>query len=347
VHERDCSHARSGLASHPVSKQTSFSFKLSKEQQDRLAEILAEGTLRPREVPHTRAAAIGPDFNVALYQSGACVVQGQGAQEWVTFTLEPLVLLEARIGYEDVVDPERSTPHMGVDESGKGDFFGPLVIAAAYVDERIVPRLDQLKVRDSKRITSDKVAEKMADQLVDALEGRFAIVTIGPRAYNKLYAKMQNVNRMLAWGHARCIEDLLAKVPDCPRALSDQFGPKAQIERALLGKGRKIKLDQRPKAESDPAVAAASILARAGFLRGLRKLQEQFGVPILKGASAAVREAAVQLVRQRGPESLLDAVKCHFKTADQVLAAAGHARAALGPDGQAISRARREEGEPR
>jgi ribonuclease HIII len=227
---------------------------------------------------------------------------------------------------------------MGIDESGKGDFFGPMVIAAAYVDEPLVEKLREMDVRDSKRITSDRKALDMARDIRDLLGDRFAMVNIGPAAYNRLYAKMRNVNSMLAWGHARAIEDLLEKVPGCPRALSDQFGPKRQIEQALMRKGKDIRLEQRPKAESDPAVAAASVLARAGFVHALQRMGKSYEVEIPKGASDAVRATAEQLVKQRGPEVLLQTAKCHFRTADRVLEAVSLDRSALGPEGAAVSR---------
>lgn len=321
-------------------QKNSYTFKLHEGQQKALRELLETGNYQPLEVPYTIVAADGPDCKIALYTSGKLVVQGKGAQDWVTFTLEPQILQEARLGYEEVLSPELSSPHMGIDESGKGDFFGPLVIVAAYVDPPLARRFREMDVRDSKTITSDKKATEMAEAIADALRGRFAVVQIGPRAYNRLYHRMRNVNEMLAWGHARAIEDLLEKVPDCPRALSDQFGPKRQIEKALLKKGRRIKLEQRPKAESDPAVAAASVLARALFIRALQDLKKRLGVDIPKGASEAVKKSAAKLVEQRGPGILLDVAKCHFKTTDDVLAPLGHSRAVLGPEGQAISRTR-------
>lgn len=319
-------------------QRNSFTFALTEPQQTKLATLLRSGNYRPRETPYTVVAVEGPDCTIALYTSGKCVVQGKGAQDWVTYTLEPEVLLEARLGYETVHTPEMFQPHLGVDESGKGDFLGPLVIAAAYTDESIVPLFQKMNVRDSKQITSDRKAEELAGEIIEVLKGRYAVVTIGPRAYNRLYAKMRSVNRMLAWGHARAIEDVLAKVPDCPRAVSDQFGPTQQIERALLQRGRGIKLEQRPRAESDPAVAAASIIARAGFLRALRDLRERYGIDIPKGASPQVRAAARALIEKNGPGVLLDAAKCHFKTTDDVLAEMNLKRAVLGPEGSAVSK---------
>ena len=319
-------------------KKNSFTIPLTPPQQEALIALLRTANVRPLTVPYSRVAAEGPDFNVTLYTSGKCVVQGKGAEDWITFTLEPQVLLEARIGYEDVRSPEMTKPHMGIDESGKGDFFGPLVIAAAYTDENLVKTFREMNVRDSKSISSDRKAEDMAKDIRSLLGPRFAIVAIGPQAYNRLYASMRNVNRILAWGHARAIENLLEKVPDCPRALSDQFGPTRQIEQALMKKGRSIKLEQRPKAESDMAVAAASILARAGFLDALRKMREQYGIDIPKGASTQVQEAAVRLVEKNGPAVLLQTVKCHFRTTDLVLAKKNLTRDTLGPEGAATSK---------
>jgi ribonuclease HIII len=311
-------------------KKTSFTIPLTGEQAQALAELLATGNFRARTVPYTIAAAEGADCTVAVYQSGKCVVQGRGAEDFVLYTLEPQILKRAGVGYEEALDPEGSAPHMGVDESGKGDFFGPLVVAAAYVDEGIASDLRKMGVRDSKAIRSDRVAMAMAGEIRERLGNRFAVVTMGPEAYNRLHGSMGTVNKVLAWGHARAIEDLLEKVPGCPRALSDQFGPTRQIEMALLKRGRTIRLDQRPKAESDVAVAAASILARAGFLAYMARMGKQYGLELPKGASERVKAAGEAFVARHGAGELVRVAKCHFKTLDEVLAAAHTTRAAAG-----------------
>ncbi len=312
-------------------KTNSFTFKLDEQEQQKLRKLLKDLKYVPAQVPHTQAAASIPDCRINLYNSGKLLVQGKAAKEWVEFTLEPEILKEARIGYEDFHDPEAFKPHMGIDESGKGDFFGPLVIASAYVDETLVEKLREMGVRDSKRISSDNVALNLARDIRKLLGDRCAMVTIGPRSYNRMYSKIGNVNKMLAWGHARAIENLLEKVPDCPRALSDKFGPTHQIERALMDKGKKIKLDQRTKAESDPAVAAASILARAGFVYALKQMGKTHNFEVPKGASDKVRREAEKLVAYNGPGILLETAKCHFQTTDKVLAEVGYTRKDLPP----------------
>ena len=326
-----------------ASNPNSFTFQLDAAQQRALTEELRHGNYRLVEVPHARIAGKRPDCQITLYESGKCLVQGQGAADWVAFVLEPQILRGIVTGYDRELHPEAFTPHMGIDESGKGDFFGPMVIAAAYTDAALAESFRKLGVRDSKQISSDRKAMELAEAIRRELRGRFTIVKIGPRAYNRLYASMGSVNRLLAWGHARAIENLLEKAPDCPRAVADQFGPEQQIRQALMKAGKQIQLEQRPRAESDLAVAAASILARAEFLGALRKLEEEYGQPFPKGASPQVRAAAEALVRARGPQVLLEVAKCHFRTADQVLEAAGRRRADLGPDGQAGSKAARAE----
>ncbi len=269
--------------------------------------------------PYTLFFASKDKLNVAVYEKGPKVVlQGKGTQEFVTFRLEPEVLGEAKLGYEDVHNPEMFAPHFGVDESGKGDFFGPLVIAGCYTDSAITRTLMAAGIQDSKRIGSDQRIRDLAGIIRNTPGTIHSVVAIGPDRYNELYKKFGNLNRLLAWGHARVIENLAEAQPDCPRALSDQFANPALIKRALLEKGQAIQLDQRTKAESDVAVAAASILARERFIDWLRKAGGEFGVTLPRGASAQVKQVARDLVAVRGAAFLRQVAKTHFKTASEI-----------------------------
>ena len=207
---------------------------------------------------------------------------------------------------------------IGSDESGKGDFFGPLVVAAFFMPEGEEGVLRELGVKDSKR-TSDARCREIAETLKKGYV--HSVVAVGPEKYNELYAKLRNLNRLLAWAHARAIENILERVP-AGRAVTDQFGDERFVREALLKKGRSIELVQMPRAEEDLAVAAASILARAEFLARLRFLSKDVGTELPKGASAQVEEAAVKLVRAQGPGILDKVAKTHFKTTTRVLALA-------------------------
>ncbi len=205
---------------------------------------------------------------------------------------------------------------IGTDESGKGDYFGPLVVAAVLVrggeDEGFLAKLG---VRDSKKLSDRRVAEQAA-AITQTLP--HAHVTIGPAKYNDLYDRMGNLNRILAWAHARALENVLAKFPDVTRAVTDKFGDDAFVARALMERGRRLQLVQKVRAEEDPAVAAASVVARAEFLRRLGVLSAQAGVALPKGASAAVEDAARNVARARGRGYLRTVAKIHFKTTSRL-----------------------------
>ena len=287
-----------------------------------LRRLLEEGGFEMVDKPHALFAGTKPGLSVTVYAKGPKVlVQGKGTEDFIRFTLEPEVLGEARLGYEEVLQPEMFAPHFGIDESGKGDFFGPLVIAGAYVDEAVARRLIEAGAIDSKRIGSDQRIRALA-AAIRAVPGiAVEVVSIGPERYNEMYASFRNLNRLLAWGHARVIEGLLAKRPACPRALSDQFARTDVLERALKAKGLEIQLEQRTKAESDVAVAAASILARERFIDWLKKTSEAGGVCLPPGASPAVIEAGRKVLERHGREALSKVAKMHFRTAAQVTGA--------------------------
>src|SRR6185295_8295731 len=196
--------------------------------------------------------------------------------------LEPLILKEAKLGYETTLNPELLVPRFGVDESGKGDFFGPLCVAGVYVNANVVAAWKDAGVRDSKNISSDRRIAELAKVIRETPGCVTSSVAIGNEAYNRLYATMRSVNSLLAWGHARVIENLMGQrhrmEPPPLRAISDQFAATKEIvAKAIMNMGRSIELVQRHKAEEDVAVAAASILARNEFVTRLSNLGKQFG----------------------------------------------------------------------
>jgi len=203
--------------------------------------------------------------------------------------------------------------HVGVDESGKGDFFGPLVIAACFVGPEHLAELEGVK--DSKKLT-DPMALRLATKIKAVCP--HSVIAIGPAKYNELYAKFKNLNTLLAWGHARAIENVLELTP-AQLVISDQFAAGGHaVKRALYEKGKQVEFRSQVRAEADIAVAAASVLARAEFLRRLERLGEEFGMKLPKGASSPVLVAGRQFVAKHGRPALSQVAKTHFKTTTQL-----------------------------
>jgi ribonuclease HIII len=211
--------------------------------------------------------------------------------------------------------------HVGTDESGKGDYFGPMVVVAVLIDASTKAKLEALGVRDSK-LLSDKRCRELATQIREICRGRYEEVEILPERYNELYQSFRkegkNLNDLLAWGHARAIESLLERV-SCTHAVADQFGDAYYTRSRLMEKGKELQLTQITKGERYLAVAAASILARERFLTRLEKLSQDYGVELPKGASEAVVLAAKRLADEKGSEELSRVAKLHHKTTFKVM----------------------------
>lgn len=212
--------------------------------------------------------------------------------------------------------------YIGTDESGKGDYFGPLVVAGVMVTPESQEKLAKLGVMDSKKLT-DKQILSLSPQIIAIVgESACSIVEMGPKAYNGLYDKFRasgkNLNHLLAWGHATALENILGNHPECVQAIADQFGNESFLTSHLKEKGKKIQLFQTPKAEANIGVAAASILARGRFAQKMAKLSEQFQMPLSFGAGPQVLRQAKQFVARYGFERLFEVAKVHFKTTNEV-----------------------------
>jgi ribonuclease HIII len=322
-HLNPCAGAGLNQDSPAVNPITSYTCKLTDEQAKALEWHLRENDFESRTVPYARFAGAKPNVNLVFYESGKLVVQGKGTQEFVEFVLEPLILKEAKLGYETDLNPELLAPRIGVDESGKGDFFGPLCVAGVYVNADVLAAWNTAGIRDSKAIGSDKKIGELAKVIRETRGCVYTVVPIGNEAYNRLYNKMHSVNSILAWGHARVIENLMGQLPRMNpppvRAISDQFAhSKDVVQKALMALGRDLDLVQRHKAEEDRAVAAASILARDEFVTRLARLGREFGISLPKGASPQVEEAGREFVARHGAQALPRIAKMHFRTAFKV-----------------------------
>lgn len=293
-------------------KPSCFSTKIDLSLVEKLKkDLMAQGF--SLSIPtYTLFQAKKKGISVTVYQSGALTVQGKGKEEFLEFYLEPKILKDLSYSYPAIhVD---KTPHIGVDEAGKGDFFGPLCTAAVYADASQIDTLVQMGVKDSKRF-SDSTILKLGKQIQQKVA--YHLIVIYPPKYNELYAKIGNLNHLLAWCHLTAMEQLSLKT-GCKHVLIDRFAEESLIEKAAKKRNLPLHITQKVRGEEDIVVAAASILARKSFLEGLEKLSSTYQTSLPKGASSSVVEAAKQFAFQWGLPKLEEIAKKHFKIYEEV-----------------------------
>jgi len=330
-------------AARPVSRQT-LTFNVPRERRQRLLDLVRNAGAdeqQPKEHEAWRMKLTHglSQATIILYTSGSCVLPAGSAPAFDELAAQVRAALEGLGGEPRTAnsgvsadkspkvtpdyDPEK--PHIGTDEAGKGDFFGPLVSAAVFVDSNLGSQLKKLGVRDSKTMT-DRTARRLASEIRRLAGKRAAVTLVAPKRFNELYSQMRsegkNLNTLLAWGHARSIEDLLLTGLRPAFVVVDQFADTRYMQQKILADTRQsgLPIVQFPKAEADIAVAAASVLARDGFLEWLEISGRQLGHALPKGASQAVIDAAREIVASHGRDILHEYAKTNFKTMQAVLA---------------------------
>jgi ribonuclease HIII len=298
------------LSSYVVIVDIRIADKLIKDLEERGFEICTP--------PYTVFSAKTKGIACTLYKSGKLMIQGKEKDAFIEFYLEPEILHHFSYNYKNLdldVAPLDTSTRMGIDESGKGDFFGPLCVAGVFAQGHDIAKLKELGVCDSKKLSDTailKIGKKIQSQFIHH------IVKITPKKYNELYAQFRNLNRLLAWGHATVIEHIAART-QCKKVIVDQFADEQVVLTAIKRKHLNIEVMQRHRAEEDLVVAAASILARMTFIEGIKQLSAEYSIEIPKGASPKVIEAGKALVHKYGEGILSLTGKTHFKTTDIIL----------------------------
>ncbi len=316
---------RSDDESDAPKKLASYTLKLDDAQMERLRSICVARGWTPFEVAYTRFAfkADHLKVNVSAYTSGKVVIAGKGTEDFVRDVVEPEVTGAAKLGYDEVLHPDWYEAHAGLDESGKGDFFGPVIAATVIADRGMIEAWVKAGVKDSK-----KISELQIFKLEQAIRETKGVVVrtcfCGMPKYNELMARPgANLNRLLAWQHATALEQALAE-RRVPWGLLDQFTEQPLVQRELARKGvKEFDLRMRTKAEEDPVVAAASVVARAEFQRQIVSLSKRFGEKLQKGAGPLVKTQGAQIIARFGARALGEFAKLHFRTAYEVVSAAG------------------------
>ena len=297
---------------------TSYTIELDEAQMGKLEAICDRRLFGFYEVEYARFAFKSEQdkVNVVGYSSGKLVVQGKGTEDFVQNVVEAEVTGDPQLGYEEFHHPEWFEPHAGLDEAGKGDLFGPLISACVIADAEMVRAWRKMGVRDSKGITDSSILQ--LEREIKRTKGVVVKISYcGMARYNSLMGKPRaNLNRLLAWLHARSLEDAL-KERRVDWGMLDQFSGQPLVQQYFNDDSFVLKM--QPRAESDPVVAAASICARGEFIRQIRSLSKRCGMHLRKGAGSSVKEQARELVEGIGAEAFGDFAKLHFKTSYEVL----------------------------
>ena len=284
-----------------------FSTPMDTAREPDLKKFLQKKGFMFSAVNHAFWKAQHGGISVIFYRSGKLVIQGAGAVEFAQSFLE---IPPQNQGLEHIPD---LNAWIGTDEAGKGDFFGPLVVAAVYVTKENVRNLVLLQVQDSKKMT-DKKIQHVAAQIRQKFN--YALKIIEPAEYNRIYQQYNNLNKLLARAHGDVITELIAKF-NCDAVLIDKFGNETLLQDELQLKDR-TQLVQLERAEINPAVAAAAILARGSFVDALARLSQKYHIVLPKGAAEQVVTAGKQFIREHGQPNLKNVAKLHFKTANKL-----------------------------
>lgn len=250
------------------------------------------------------------DYTVRVYEN----TKGRITLDVSQIKDEAVRLCVASFCPDGTIFPLMPAPLIGSDEAGKGDYFGPLCVCALYADETQYLRLKALGVRDSKTLSDDRIHLLAAD--IAKICPRFSVVKIGNAKFNALYEKTGNINAIMGWAHATAIKNVLKTVA-CKNVLTDKYGSEHWLTGNLKGAG--LNIVQRPKAEQNTAVAAASILARNAFIESISALSKKYAVKLPLGAGAAVDEAAADIVKKLGIGLLNEIAKTGFKNTSRIL----------------------------
>jgi ribonuclease HIII len=306
-------------------KIASYTIKLDDAQMEKLRAYCDRRLWAPFEVAYTRFAykADHLKLNVTAYTSGKVVIAGKGTEDFVRDVIEPEITGAAKLGYDAVLHPEWFEAHAGLDESGKGDFFGPVIAATVIAQPSMIAAWVEAGIKDSKRIADPQIVK--FDKLIRETHGVIVKTCFcGMPKYNELMSRPgANLNRLLAWQHATALEQALGE-KRVPWGMLDQFSEQPLVQRELGKKGLKdFDLRMRTKAEEDPVVAAASVVARAEYVRQMQALSKRLGAKLQKGAGPLVSRQAAEIIERFGARQLGTFAKLHFRTAYEAVKTAG------------------------
>ena len=293
--------------------------KVNEETKQKMIEYYKD-KVRDKKIPYAIFQAQEEDTVITLYESGKAMFQGTSAD--VDAAMWGTVLDNTKEKKEEQKKKDakyHNCSSVGSDEVGTGDYFGPIVVTAAYVKKEDVEKLEKLGVGDSKKITDEKI-KKITPELIKIVKYRSMILT--NQEYNEKYTKDINMNKIKAILHNKVLYQLMTEEkPEVDYIVVDEFARENRYYEYLNG----VPNIQRgitfmTKAEDkNLAVASASIISRYIFLKEFDKLSDSIHIPLPKGAGRDVDEIGEEIVEKYGEEKLKEIAKVNFKNTDRIL----------------------------
>lgn len=282
---------------------------------------------RDKTPPYAVFQADTGDTIVTLYESGKAMFQGVSADieagMWESIRKDKdnidyfMDTKDTKIKKEDQVDIPSDIASVGSDEVGTGDYYGPIVVTASFVSKDNIPFLNELGVRDSKKLSDEQIL-KIVPKIIKKIP--YKTIMLSNKEYNDNYGKDMNMNKIKAVLHNKVLTEMV-KDNDYDYIVVDQFEPEKSYYNHLSDVPNPLKgITFITKAEDKClSVAVSSIISRYIFIKEMDKLGDKYGIFLPKGANYYVEDVGIKLVNKYGEKILHDIAKLNFSNTDRIL----------------------------
>lgn len=307
-----------------------ITFKVCDKTQDMMSEEL-DWCKRPNTPPYAKWQAKDGDTVITLYESGKVVFQGKDADLASDFWITTEKLNSGKVDVKNSANKEKKekldyinpkiyyASTIGSDEVGTGDYFGPIVVTATFVAKENIPFLEELGVKDSKKMTDDKILE-VVPKIIKTIP--YESIILSNKEYNEKYNSDINMNKIKAILHNKALMTIKNKEQNYDYIVVDQFAEPYVYFNYLKTSSNVVRnITFMTKAEDKClSVACASIISRYIFLKEFDKLSKNLGMNLFKGASDKVDEQGLTIVKKYGIDKLSEIAKLNFKNTEKIKA---------------------------
>lgn len=282
---------------------------------------------RDKTPPYAVFQADTGDTIVTLYESGKAMFQGVSADieagMWESIRKDKdnidyfMDTKDTKIKKEEQVDIPSDIASVGSDEVGTGDYYGPIVVTASFVSKDNIPFLNELGVRDSKKLSDEQIL-KIVPKIIKKIP--YKTIMLSNKEYNDNYGKDMNMNKIKAVLHNKVLTEMV-KDNDYDYIVVDQFEPEKSYYNHLSDVPNPLKgITFITKAEDKClSVAVSSLISRYIFIKEMDKLGDKYGIFLPKGANYYVEDVGIKLVNKYGEKILHDIAKLNFSNTDRIL----------------------------